>query len=158
MVNKYPYVSILESEYGVEENAYYYILSGLMNGNYGISFDAEKKSGKDLYSVFSTNDFSISPAILFHEYSHPFINPLTEKYENLVSKYKSTHELLAKYRLPGFLSGYGDWSECVNEHFVRAMAIHLLRKCGLHDSAEKMLDYDFQKGYRYIGRKFFLYA
>ncbi|MBR4084488.1 MAG: DUF4932 domain-containing protein [Lachnospiraceae bacterium] len=150
IVNQYPYTSILEAEYGVEQNAYYYILSGLMNGNYGISFAVENKTGKDLYSVFATGDFSISPAILFHEYSHPFINPLTEKYEKLVRKYESAHELLTKYKLPGFLSGYGDWLECVNEHFVRSMVIHLLKKCSLQETAEEMLEYDLQKGYRYI--------
>lgn len=55
-----------------------------------------------------------------------------------------------KYKLPGFMSGYGDWLECVNEHFVRAMVIHLLRKCDLQEAAEEMLDYDLQKGYKYI--------
>ena len=150
VVNKYPYISILEDEYGKEQNSYNYILSSLMIGNYGISFGEKGKTKLDIFSVFATDGFSISEAVLFHEFSHPFINPLTEKYIDLVTKYQSSHELLKKYKLPGFKSGYGDWYECVNEHLVRAMVIHLLQKCNLRDIATEMLDYDLCKGYKYI--------
>ena len=150
IVNKYPYISILEDEYGKEQNSYNYILSSLMIGNYGISFGEKGKAKLDIFSVFATDGFSISEVVLFHEFSHPFINPLTEKYIDLVTKYQSSHELLKKYKLPGFKSGYGDWCECVNEHLVRAMVIHLLQKCNLQDMATKMLDHDLCKGYKYI--------
>ena len=150
VVNKYPYISILEDEYGKEQNSYNYILSSLMKGNYGISFGKKGKTKLDIFSVFATDSFSISEAILFHEFSHPFINPLTEKYMDLVTKYQSSHELLKKYKLPGFKSGYGDWYECVNEHLVRAMVIHLLQKCNLQDIATEKLDYELCTGYKYI--------
>lgn len=150
VVNKYPYISILEDEYGKEQNSYNYILSSLMKGNYGISFGKKGKTKLDIFCVFATDSFSISEAILFHEFSHPFINPLTEKYMDLVTKYQSSHELLKKYKLPGFKSGYGDWYECVNEHLVRAMVIHLLQKCNLQNIATEKLDYELCIGYKYI--------
>lgn len=87
---------------------------------------------------------------MFHECSHPFINPLTDKYENLAKEYENAHELLKLYKLPGFKSGYGDWIECINEHLVRAMVIHLLQKCNLLDAAKEMLDQDLYLGYKYI--------
>ena len=38
------------------------------------------KTGKlDMFSVFTTNELSLSAGVLFHEYSHPFINPLTDR-------------------------------------------------------------------------------
>lgn len=150
IVNKYPYISILEDEYGKEQNSYNYILSSLMIGNYGISFGEKGKEKLDIFSVFATDGFSISEAVLFHEFSHPFINPLTEKYIDLATKYQNSHEMLKKYKLRGFKSGYGDWYECINEHLVRAMVIHLLQKCNLQDIATEMLDHDLCKGYKYI--------
>lgn len=150
VISKYPYIDILENEYGKEQNSYNYILSSLMIGNYGISFEKKENTKLDIFSVFTTNSYSISAPILFHEFSHPFINPLTEKYKSLVIKYQKAYELLEKYKLPGFHSGYGDWYECVNEHFVRAMVIHLLQKCNLQDTATKKLDYELRTGYKYI--------
>lgn len=102
--------------------------------------------------MLSTEGFSISPNILFHEFSHPFINPLTEQYAEEVAKYQEAYECLKPYKLPGFGSGYGDWQECVNEHLVRAMVIHLMRRCKLYKEAEEQLGYDLELGYKYIPR------
>ena len=54
------------------------------------------------------------------------INPLTESNLALVNEYKEIHEELEKYKSE--FSGYGDWEECVNEHIVRALSIHLSKK------------------------------
>ena len=106
-----------------------------MVGNYGISFMDGRTKKANIFAVFTTDDFSLSPSVLLHEFSHPFINPLTEKYADIVREYGKTYDLLKQYKMPGFKSGYGDWNECVNEHFVRAMVIHLLEKCGLNNMA-----------------------
>lgn len=150
VVNKYPYISLLENEYGTEQNSYNYVITSLMVGNFGIYFVDESTKKTSMFSVFTTDDFSISPSILLHEFSHPFINPLTERYADAVKEYENTYELLKQYKLPGFRSGYGDWNECVSEHFVRAMVIHLLQKCGLTDMADQMLNNDLGLGYKYI--------
>lgn len=150
VANKYPYISLLENEYGKEQNSYNYVITSLMVGNYGISFVDERTKKTDMFSVFATDNFSISPSILLHEFSHPFINPLTEKFADTVKEYENTYELLKQYKLSGYQSGYGDWTECVNEHFVRAMVIHLLQKCGLSDVSAKMLNNDLKLGYKYI--------
>lgn len=121
-----------------------------MKGNFGIVFEDAETKQAHLHAVLSTYGFSISPNILFHEFSHPFINPLTEQYAEEVAKYQEAYDRLKPFKLPGFQSGYGDWQECVNEHLVRAMVIHLLRRCGLYKEAEKQLQQDFALGYRYI--------
>ena len=150
MIQKLPYISILEQEFGKEQGDYCYVLSSLMLGNYGVSLQNQALGKTDMYSVFSTEGYSISEAILFHEYSHPFINPLTEKYRDLVKQYQDAYERLKPYRKEGFISGYGDFEECVNEHFVRTMVIHLLKKNGLFEEAKQMMNYDMELGYRYL--------
>lgn len=150
LTNKHPHISILEKEYGKEQNSYNCVISSLMVGNYGISFVEKTTQKADIFSVFSTDNYSLSIPTFFHEYSHPFINPLTEKYADIVKKHEKAYEWLNQHKLPGFKSGYGDWNECVNEHLVRAMVIHLLQKCNLFDAAEEMLNKDLYLGYKYI--------
>lgn len=144
------FVSILENEFGKQQNSYNFVISSLMKGNFGICFQNSVTKKADIFSVFSSDDFSLSPAILLHEYSHSFINPLTEKYHDIVQKYQETYEILAKYKLPNYLSGYEGWEECVNEHLVRAMTIYILRKCQYTELADQLLNNDLYHGYRYI--------
>lgn len=141
---------MLEAEFGTRQHAYRYVVSALMKGNFGLHFPRREGCESDLFSVFSTDSLSLSPAILLHEYAHPFINPLTEKYRSLVYTHQNAYEWLSKYKLPDYRSGYDGWEECVNEHLVRAMTIHLLRRCGYTDTAEQMLRNDLYCGYKYI--------
>ena len=144
------YVYLLEEQYGMQQSSYHIVLSSLMKGNYGIYLNATNHLERDIFTVFSTDRFSLSTGILFHENSHPFINPLTEKYRDLVETYSGAYEKLKKYKRPNFESGYSDLEECVNEHLVRAMSIHLLQKIGDQNQANDLLNYDISLGYRYI--------
>ena len=137
-----PYIPLLEEIYGKEQNSYHYVISSLMSGNFGTDFAGRSKNTRDIFCVFSTESWGISAPLLLHELSHPFINPLTEKYADIVEEYRFAYDKLKPYKLPNFLSGYGNWQECVDEHFVRAMVIYLLRKCGLAHDAEQMLRHD----------------
>jgi hypothetical protein len=101
-LSEYPFVDIIESEFGQSQNSYNYILSSLMKGNFGICFYNQDTEKSDLFSVFSTYDFSLSPAVLFHEYSHPFINPLTDKNYDIAQKYIDSYEELKHYNFPQF--------------------------------------------------------
>lgn len=125
-------------------------LCAVIKVNFDLHFPCGEGSESELFSVFSTDSLSLSPAILLHEYTHAFINPLTEKYRSLVCAFQSAYQWLSKYKLPDYQSGYGDWEECVNEHLVRAMTIHLLHRCGYSDLAQKMLRNDLYCGYQYI--------
>lgn len=161
-INSYPFISMIENIYGKEQKSYNYVVSNLMVGNFGINFFNEDNKMSDLFSVFNLcdvvdnpeinefNNGALSVNILFHEFSHPFINPLTDKYSNIAEKYLSAYESLKKYKLPDFKSGYGDWKECINEHFVRTMAIYLMLKCDLKEWADKRLNNHLNEGYRYI--------
>lgn len=147
---KLPYISLIESQYGKEQNSYNFIVSSLMKGNYGIHFPNKDNHKTDIFAVFSTDDISLSPVIILHEYSHPFINPITEKHIELVQEYKEAYEWLKPYKLPHYKSGYGDWTECVNEHLIRAMVIHFLRKSNCTDLASEVLKNEENFGYKYV--------
>lgn len=149
-LSEYAFVDVIENEYGQSQNSYNYILSSLMKGNFGICFYNQYTGKSDLFSVFSTDDYSLSPAVLFHEYSHPFINPLTNKYYDLAQRYIDSYEKLKHYKLPDYQSGYSDFKECINEHLVRAMSIHLLKKINQTELANKLLNNDLYCGYKFI--------
>lgn len=150
VIQAYPFIDLLENEYGKEQNSYNYIISSLMLGNYGIYFTNPSSLKNEMFSVFTTDNYSLSPAILLHEYSHPFINPLTDKYFDIAKKYENAYEILKPYKLPDFQSGYGDWKECINEHFIRAMVIHLLKRCHFEELSDRMLTCELDTGYKYI--------
>ena len=151
-VQTIPFIPMIEDFYGKEQNSYNFIVSGLMVGNFGIHFVNNENMSVDIFSVFCPDNIEdvLSAGIIFHELSHPFINPLTEKYHNKVEKYSDAYEWLKKYKLPDYRSGYGDWEECINEHFVRASVIHLLSKCGLNEDSDRFLENDLYLGYKYI--------
>lgn len=75
---------------------------------------------------------------------------MTDKYYDLVQTYDYAYEKLKKYKLPAFLSGYDDFKECVNEHFVRAIAIHLMKKINQKETADELLRDDLNSGYKFI--------
>lgn len=159
---RYPFIPLLEDEFGTRQNSYNCIISSLMVGNFGIIFRNDKTNLADLYSVVTTevvsddiekNEFNkgaLSANLVFHEFSHSFINPLTDKYFSIAEGYINAYESLKKYKLPYFESGYYDWKECINEHFVRAMAIHLLIKCDRQEWADEYLRDELRCGYLYI--------
>lgn len=159
-INKYPYVTLMEDFYGRKQNSYHYIITNLSHGSFGICFLNNDKY--DIFSVmtlFRVNDSeeenelcrgALSTNVTIHEFAHPLINPLTEKFNDLVNEHIKTYEWLQKYKQPNFQSGYGDWDECVNEHIVRAIAIYLAEKLGQKEYALKHLKYDMKIGYRYL--------
>lgn len=125
---------------------------------YNFGFDLNKDKEKYINIVFNLsiflgdtifidNDYYICN-LIFHELSHPVINQLTESNLALVNKYKEIHEELEKYKSE--FSGYGDWEECVNEHIVRALSIHLSKKYFEVDFTNRRIEFDYNLGYRYI--------
>ncbi len=159
-MKRFPFVSVMEEFYGREQRSYRYSITCLSKGSFGISF--RNNNQLDMINVMYMSDpcgtaeqnemhrGALSVNVTFHEFAHPIINPLTEKHNSEILKYRQAYERLQPYKLPGFQSGYGDWSECVNEHLVRAIAIHLAQKIGQEEYALKHLQHDMNAGYRYL--------
>jgi hypothetical protein len=159
-IDRYPFVSLMENFYGKKQNSYHYIITNLSHGSFGICFLNDGRY--DMFSVmtlFNVSDSeeeneqsrgALSTNVTIHEFAHPLINPLTERFNDLVDEYIRAYEWLKPYKQPNFRSGYGDWDECVNEHIVRAIAIYLAEKLGESGYASMHLDYDMKLGYMYL--------
>ena len=156
ILEKYQFIKEIEEFTGNKNTNYNFVMSNLSKGNFG--FDL--KRGEEKYinvvfnlsvwlgdTIFVDNDYDICN-LIFHELSHPIVNPLTEKNLELVNEHKGVYEELEKYK--STFCGYGDWEECVNEHIVRALAIHLSKKYFKDDFINKRIEYDYNLGYRYI--------
>ena len=58
----------------------------------------------------------------WHEFSHTFINPLTDQYANSITKYAALYKPISEQM---GRQAYPDWQITVNEHIIRAITIRL---------------------------------
>lgn len=70
---RYPFIPLLEDEFGTRQNSYNCIISSLMVGNFGIIFRNDKTNLADLYSVVTLRDE------LHHGYL--YISDILERYK-----------------------------------------------------------------------------
>lgn len=126
------YISELESFYGVSQNAYNIILVSLYHFvGYGNSLLCENKK-RELYNTMGPQkvsdnepffgDLDYMKYMIRHEFSHPFINPLTEKYWDYLKEYDQNFDSLPEIARKNIC---GDWQECVNEFTIRAITTQL---------------------------------
>jgi hypothetical protein len=122
----------IEGFYGQKNKTYNIVLVPLYNYvGYG-AYLTYKNGEKDIYNIMGPKD---SQAMVFgdaeyfaymqrHEFSHSYVNPLTEKYWGRLKEYSYLFDgnefEVAKKR--GIC---GEWQECINEHIIRAITTHL---------------------------------
>ena len=114
----------IENFYNQEKKEYYYIPSILMNGGFGSQdgfgryyytrgFQYDNKEQKFRY------DLSYLCECLFHEFSHPNINPLVDKYLKEFSNIDAILDDAVKRGLP---KPYRNKATLLKEYFVRVNA------------------------------------
>jgi hypothetical protein len=57
-----------------------------------------------------------------HEFSHPFVNPLTNKYWDAIKGYAKNYDAIPEEAKNNVC---GDWQECINEFTIRAITVYL---------------------------------
>ncbi len=153
----YKDVSTLESFYGISQNSYNIILAPLFhNGGYG----PEIKTGPSKYDIYGIiGPSSVSSSVPFfsseeslrdlvwHEFSHSFVNPITGKYIDEVNKYSN---LFLPLKDIMETQAYTTWEICVNEHIVRAVVAKFTEKVSGQDAAETVLSNEVKNGFVYI--------
>ena len=82
-----------------------------------ISFDKESRGNVPIYG-----NEAIFKLLLRHEFSHSFVNRITDMYLEEVMKYQ---HLLDPIREEMDALNYGSWVTCLNEHIVRAVTVRL---------------------------------
>lgn len=115
----------LKNFYGTNQNSYNIIIVPLNAGGYGIRIPQENDK-YDVYSVICPiNDEKYLSSFVWHEFSHSYVNPLTEEYLSKVSKYENLFKPICDKMNN---QAYGKWEICVNEHIVRAVTSKLSSK------------------------------
>ena len=145
----------IEKYYGAKQNSYTIILNILEAiGNFGINIKSPK--GSDIYCVIATGETNgnipvylndrITNNLIWHEFSHSFVDPLCEKFSNVINKYSGLYEPISGSMASQF---YPNWEVTAKEHIVRAVTCRLAaQKFG--EDAAYLLDYRNEFGHRFI--------
>lgn len=149
--NRVDYVKFVEDFYGKEQNSYNSVLVTLYNGNYGFWIKS-KNSSYDIYNVMAPrgskeNIPMFRNNVLFHEFSHSYINPLTDKYYDKVWLYEDLFNPVSS-RMNKM--AYGTWETTVNEHLVRAADIIMSEKAFGKMSTFARIQEEIANGFIYI--------
>jgi Domain of unknown function (DUF4932) len=151
-------VRVIEKYYGVRQHTYNIIVSPLLhNGGFGPRV-AYKDGLYDIYSINGTvkvekdnptfgtlEDFRY---IVWHEFSHSFVNPMVEKHVADVARYSS---LLTPIETQMRREGYKSWQTVVLEHIVRAVTVRLSYRERGKEAGDRALKDETKRGYAYLG-------
>lgn len=85
--------------------------------------------------------------IVWHEFGHSFVNPITERFRQEIAKYSSLYDPIAEVMKK---QAYGDWESCVNEHIIRAIEIRRIYREMGKAAADIMLQEEKSQGFIYI--------
>jgi len=131
----YNIIKDIEAFYGLRQKSYNVCLVSMYKYvGFGNSV-TDKNNRKELYNVMGPRgikadipDFGDSyylRTLLRHEFSHPFINPLTEKNWDYIKEYDAKYETIPAVAREKVC---GDWQECINEFVIRAICVYLADK------------------------------
>ncbi len=85
--------------------------------------------------------------IIWHEFSHAFVNPLSEEYYPMLRPYAHLFTPLAEQMAS---IGYTHWFDCANEHLIRALTVRLAHHHLGAAAGRRALRAESQRGFRYI--------
>lgn len=146
----------LEDYYGIKHNSYNLIIAPLLHaGGYGPKVKRQDGSW-DIYAIIGPGevdsnipkfDTEFIRDLVWHEFSHSFVNPITEKNYNEICKYSDLfypmEEIMKK-------QAYSSWQTCVNEHIVRAVTIRLTELYEGKEKAKRLIKIEKSNGFFYI--------
>jgi len=151
------YIDTLESYYGMRQHSYNILLAPLFHHG-GFGPRVERDDGKsNLYNIVgpigvenglpifgSTENFRHTA---WHEFSHSFVNPTTESFNDQISRYEALFEPL---RSEMEKQAYSDWQTCVNEHIVRAVTSRLTARELGDERGASSLQNEKRRGFFYV--------
>lgn len=153
-------VEALDNYYGMQVNSYNLILSPLLHsGGYGPRVEANNGL-YNIYGIIGPHDITekdsiIAPDysteairyIVWHEFSHSFVNPTTEKYIDEINIYE---DLFLKIEKQMNSQSYPTWEICVNEHIVRAITARLVYLDQGQEAYDAIITNERANGFYYI--------
>ena len=148
--------NILEKHYGTTQHSYTLVLSPLFL-DAGMSTWIKRPDGNDLYSIIGPDADSktrpnfdtrwLMQFLVIHEFSHPFCNPLIDKYYSALSKDSCLWQPIKNQMAH---EGNGTWKTVLCELLTRANEITLIRQIYGKADADKTYDDYMKKGYTYL--------
>lgn len=151
-------IGVLENYYGMRQHSYNVMLMPLaIELGYAarVKLDGDaldiyqmigRSSVKDGFPIFGAGGELTLQSIVWHEFSHSFVDPLTEKHRSEVMKYASLYAPISKQMTE---QAY-DWERTVNEHIVRALTSRFASREIGTEVGDKELQADKSKGFIYI--------
>lgn len=82
-----------------------------------------------------------------HEFSHTFVNPLTEKHWGALARHEALYAPIAEKMRR---QAYPVWEIAVNEHIVRAITIRMAYLDGGQEVGDKELRQQKDRGFQYV--------
>jgi hypothetical protein len=131
------YVQELEAFYGMHQSSYNLILVSLY-GHVGFGPYLDTITGeRHIYNILGPQKLQDGVSIFGdetyfkmmqrHEFSHSFVNPLTDKHWTQAQTYAYVYDTLTPRKV------CGEWQECVNEYIIRAVTTYLAFQDGEAD-------------------------
>jgi hypothetical protein len=127
----------LESFYGVKQESYNIVLVSLYNHvGYGNSLLCTNEK-REIYNTMGPGgiinnvpffgDENYLKYFIRHEFSHPFVNPLTEKYWVYIKDYSYKYDSIPEVARKNVC---GEWQECINEFIIRSVTTQIAYQDG----------------------------
>jgi hypothetical protein len=85
--------------------------------------------------------------MLWHEFSHSIVDPLMLGHTDEITAYQSLFNPIASQMKQ---LSYGEWTVSVKEHVIRAVVIRLVFQVEGPSAAQKLLDEEKDRGFRYL--------
>lgn len=146
----------LDDFFAMPRDGYHLILSPLsIGGGYGPSV-VNQSGGLEIYGIIGPTDvtkglpsFSEKSIhdLVWHEFSHSYVNSLTSANEKEVKTLEPLFEPIQKQMSQ---MAYGQWSYALNEHIIRAINVYFIDKYSGEAAAKEALNNEYSSGFRYI--------
>lgn len=151
------YLQQLESYYGIQQHSYNIVLAPFVHcGGFGPSIEYEDGS-RDIFSIIGPcsvvgdipyflekEEFE---SLIFHEFSHSFVNPLSEQSNKEVNECSNLYSPITKEMEN---MRYGEWEICLNEHLVRSFTTRIVAINQGQEEAKKQEALEIRYGFVYL--------
>ncbi|HKR02855.1 MAG TPA: DUF4932 domain-containing protein [Pyrinomonadaceae bacterium] len=153
------YIYVLESYYRIRQHSYHVMLMPLAQElGFGVNLKRDdgrldlyqmigRSAVKDGFPLFGQGGEITLQNLVWHEFSHSFVNPLSEKHRETLAKYATLYAPISKQMSE---QAYSDWEHAVNEHVIRALTSRLAALEISTEVGERELQADKQRGFIYI--------
>lgn len=161
-IKQYNLTQALDNFFGMEANSFNLILSPIMlsggyahwiesdnglNDIFGIIGPSEINGNVEGYNRFPQYSKDIAINLIWHEFSHAFVNPTTEMYLEEIFKYEELQDKIAEDMAR---QGYSDWESSVKEHIVNAVTTSLTYFHFGEEAGNRVLENYIERGFIYI--------